>query len=56
MLWVSIDEKHKKLSAVRLRGWVNEWLSRSVFLGSASEGLAMHDIVRMDVALLLLLN
>jgi hypothetical protein len=56
MLWVSIDEKHKKLSAVRLRGWVNELLSRSVFLGSASEGLAMHDIVRMDVALLLLLN
>jgi hypothetical protein len=45
-VWQSIDVEHKKLSAMKLRNWVNDLLQRSVFLGSAQEGLGLHDIVR----------
>jgi hypothetical protein len=46
VVWQSIDVEHKKLSAMKLRQWVNDLLQRSVFLGSAQEGLGLHDIVR----------
>ena len=48
ILWVSIDEKHEMLSAIRLRFWATELINRSIFLGSAQEGLAMHDIVSLN--------
>ena len=45
VLWVSIDpEKHKPLSAMKVRQWVSQLLSRSILLGSASDGVSMHDV------------
>ena len=38
VLWVSIDPKeHRPLSAMKVRQWVSQLLSRSILLGSASE-------------------
>ena len=46
-VWVSIDPKeHTPLSAMKLRGWISQLLSRSILLGSAADGVSMHDIVR----------
>ena len=39
VLWVSIDPKeHKLLSGMKVRQWVSQLLSRSILLGSASDG------------------
>ena len=40
--WVSIDpKKHKPLSAMKVRQWVSQLLSRSILLGSAAGGVSM---------------
>jgi hypothetical protein len=41
-VWLSIDPKHEKLSAVKLRAFVGELTNRSLLLGSAHEGLNMQ--------------
>ena len=39
VLWVSINpEEHKPLSAMKVRQWVSQLLSRSILLGSAADG------------------
>ena len=43
VLWVSIDSKHKALSAMKVRTWISQLLSRSIVLGSASEGINLHE-------------
>ena len=44
VLWVSIDpKKHKSLSAMKVRQWVSQLLSRSLLLGS-TDGVNMHDV------------
>ena len=48
VLWVSIDPKeHKPLSAMKVRQWVSQLLSRSIILGSATDGVSvsMNQIV-----------
>jgi len=45
-LWLSIDAKHKPLSGLKVRQWAAQLLSRSILLGSSTDGVAMHDIVR----------
>ena len=45
VLWVSIDPKeHKPLSAMKVRQWVSQLLSRSILLGSSTDGVSMHDV------------
>ena len=42
VLWVSLDpKKHKTLSAMKVRQWVSQLLSRSILLGSASDGVSV---------------
>ena len=42
VLWVSINPKeHKPLSAMKVRQWVSQLLSRSILLGSASDGVSV---------------
>ena len=42
VLWVSIDpEEHKPLSAMKVRQWVSQLLSRSILLGSSTDGVSM---------------
>ena len=44
VLWMSIDpKKHKSLSAMKVRQWVSQLLSRSLLLGSTN-GVNMHDV------------
>ena len=43
VLWSSLHEDNQILSAVRIRNWVGNLLSRSILLGSIAEGLHMHD-------------
>ena len=38
VLWVSIDLKHQPLSAMKVRQWVSQLLSRSILLGSSADG------------------
>ena len=43
VLWVSIDPKvHKPLSAMKVRQWVSQLLSRSILLGSSTDGVSMY--------------
>ena len=45
VLWVSIDpHEHEPLSAMKVRQWVSQLLSRSILLGSAQDGVSMHDV------------
>ena len=45
VLWVSIDPKeHRPLSAMKVRQWVSQLLSRSILLGSASDGVSVSSI------------
>ena len=45
VLWVSIDPKeHTPLSAMKVRQWVSQLLSRSILLGSASDGVSVSSI------------
>ena len=45
VLWVSLDPKeHKLLSGMKVRQWVSQLLSRSILLGSSSDGVSMHDV------------
>lgn len=46
VLWASLGIQDGKLSALKLRQWVAELLSRSILLGSLADGVSMHDIVR----------
>ena len=42
VLWVSIDPaEHKPLSAMKVRQWVSQLLSRSILLGSATDGVSV---------------
>ena len=48
VLWVSINpSEHKPLSAMKVRQWVSQLLSRSIILGSATDGVSvsMNQIV-----------
>ena len=48
VLWVSIDPKeHQPLSAMKVRQWVSQLLSRSILLGSASDGVSVSSICDM---------
>ena len=48
-LWVSIDpEEHKPLSAIRIRQWTSQLLSRSILLGSSSKGVSMVSAITYD--------
>ncbi len=43
VVWVSIDpKKHKPLSAMKVRQWVSQLLSRSILLGSSADGVSMQ--------------
>ena len=43
VVWVSIDPKeHAPLSAVKVRAWVSQLLSRSILLGSSADGVSMQ--------------
>ena len=43
VLWASVDPKeHKSLSAMKVRQWVSQLLSRSILLGSSTEGVSMY--------------
>ena len=45
VLWVSINPKeHKPLSAMKVRQWVSQLLSRSIILGSATDGVSVSSI------------
>ena len=45
VLWVSIDPtEHKSLSGMKVRQWVGQLLSRSILLGSSTDGVSMHDV------------
>ena len=45
VLWVSIDpQEHQPLSAMKVRQWVSQLLSRSILLGSASDGVSVSII------------
>ena len=47
VLWESIDSKeHKPLSAMKVRQWVSQLLSRSIILGSATDGVSVSDVQR----------
>ena len=41
VLWLSIGAKHKPLSGLKVRQWAAQLLSRSILLGSATDGVAM---------------
>ena len=43
VLWTSLKLGKGKLSAITLRQWLSELLSRSILLGSVGDGVAMHD-------------
>ena len=46
VLWVSIDPKeHKPLSGMKVRQWVSQLLSRSILLGSASDGSSLLNTI-----------
>ena len=46
VLWLSIDPKeHKPLSAMKVRQWVSQLLSRSIILGSATDGVSVSRVV-----------
>ena len=47
VLWTSLKLRKGKLSAITLRQWLSQLLSRSILLGSVGDGVAMHDIVRV---------
>ena len=52
VLWASIDpEEHQPLSAMKARQWVSQLLSRSILLGAAAMGLAMHDVSLSNTSL-----
>ena len=43
VLWVSIDPKeHKPLTGMKVRQWVSQLLSRSILLGSSTDGVSMY--------------
>ena len=44
-VWVSIDHKNKPLSALKVRRWASQLLSRSILLGSSSDGVSMVSVV-----------
>ena len=41
VLWLSIDAKHNPLSGLKVRQWAAQLLSRSILLGSSTDGVAM---------------
>ena len=45
VLWQSINpEEHPLLSRMKVRQWTSQLLSRSILLGSAADGISMHDV------------
>ena len=49
VLWVSLDPKdHEPLSGMKVRQWATQLLSRSILLGSCSDGVHMHDLVNKN--------
>ena len=56
LLWVSIDPKdHKALSAMTVRQWVSQLLSRSILAGSTSD-CHMHDVSGQPVLFLFVIS
>ena len=48
VLWVSIDpQEHKPLSAMKVRQWVSQLLSRSILLGSSTEGSGLVIVLQV---------
>ena len=46
VLWVSINpKKHKVLTSMKIRTWISKLLSRSILLGSVSQGVGLHEYV-----------
>ena len=46
VLWVSLDPKeHKPLSGMKVRQWVSQLLSRSIILGSATDGVSVSRLL-----------
>ena len=43
VLCTSLKLREASLSAITLRQWLSQLLSRSILLGSVSDGVAMHD-------------
>ena len=42
VLWVSLDpDNHQPLSAMKVRQWVSQLLSRSILLGSSTSGISV---------------
>ena len=51
VLWVSINPKeHKPLSAMKVRQWVSQLLSRSILLGSSADGVSMYSAASLLLA------
>lgn len=46
IVWVSIDPANTAPSAMKGGTWISKLLSRSVLIGSVSDGVNLHDIVR----------
>ena len=48
VLWVSLDPKeHKPLSGMKVRQWVSQLLSRSILLGSSTDGVSMYSAYKL---------
>ena len=44
VLWVSLNpEEHTPLSSMKVRQWVSQLLSRSILLGSSTDGVSMYN-------------
>ena len=52
VLWVSINpKKNKVLTSMKIRTWISKLLSRSILLGSVSQGVGLHEyVVLLSVA------
>ena len=48
-VWASIDPKNKPLSAMKVRRWASQLLSRSILLGSSSDGVSMVSVVGVAI-------
>ena len=50
VLWVSINPKeHKPLSGMKVRQWVSQLLSRSILLGSSTDGVSMYSALQTNL-------
>ena len=53
VLWVSLDpDNHQPLSAMKVRQWVSQLLSRSILLGSSAGGISVSARHRYTMSLI----